>query len=58
MKIYSHELFDEWQAKQNPRNRVQPVTGTRLKNNQIILQVYGTSRKSLWQQLKGTFTHE
>ncbi|MCB7139950.1 hypothetical protein LG347_02240 [Lactiplantibacillus plantarum] len=58
MKIYSHKPFKEWQAKQNPRNRVQPVTGTRLKNNQIILQVYGTPRANLWQQLKGTFKHE
>lgn len=58
MKIYSHELFDEWQAKQNTCYRVQPVTGTKLKNNQIKLHVYGTSRKNLWQQLKGTFTHE
>lgn len=54
----NNKLFEEWQAKQNPRNRVQPVTGTRLKNNQIILQVYGTPRANLWQQLKGMFTHE
>lgn len=58
MKIYSHKSFEEWQTKQNPSNRVQPVTGTRLKNNQIILQVYGTPQANLWQQLKGTFTHE
>ncbi|MEN2376362.1 hypothetical protein [Lactiplantibacillus plantarum] len=58
MKIYSHKPFEEWQAKQNPYNRAQPVTGTRLKNNQIILQVYGTPRANLWQQLKGMFTHE
>ena len=58
MKIYSHKSFEEWRAKQNPRNRVQPVTGTKLKNNQIILQVYGTPQSNLWQQLKGTFTHE
>lgn len=58
MNKISHKPFEEWQAKQNPRNRAQPVTGTRLKNNQIILQVYGTPRANLWQQLKGTFTHE
>ncbi|MBY7658414.1 hypothetical protein J8401_012805 [Lactiplantibacillus plantarum] len=58
MKIYSYEPFEEWQAKQNPSNRVQPVTGTRLKNNQIILQVYGTSRTNLWQRLKGVLNHE
>ncbi len=43
MSKVSHKPFEEWKAKQNPRNRVQPVTGTRLKNNQIILQVYGTT---------------
>ncbi|QPB53173.1 hypothetical protein GFB62_02485 [Lactiplantibacillus plantarum] len=58
MRKGSYKPFEEWRAKQNPRNRVQPVTGTKLKNNQIILQVYGTSRKNLWQQLKGIFTHE
>ncbi|MCG0798642.1 hypothetical protein IMAU70164_02996 [Lactiplantibacillus plantarum] len=58
MSKVSHKPFEEWKAKQNPRNRVQPVTGTRLKNNQIILQVYGTPQANLWQQLKGMFTHE
>ncbi|MGO3900317.1 MAG: hypothetical protein ACTJIG_09340 [Lactiplantibacillus argentoratensis] len=58
MKTYSHKPFEEWRAKQNTCYRVQPVTGTKLKNNQIILQVYGTPRANLWQQLKGTFTHE
>lgn len=58
MRIYSHKSFEEWRAEQNTCYRVQPVTGTKLKNNQIKLHVYGTSRKNLWQQLKGTFTHE
>lgn len=58
MRKVSYKPFGEWQAKQNPSNRVQPVTGTRLKNNQIILQVYGTPRSNPWQQLKGMFTHE
>lgn len=58
MKIYSHELFDESRAEQNTCYRVQPVTGTRLKDNQIILQVYGTSRTNLWQRLKGVLNHE
>lgn len=58
MRKVSYKPFEEWQAKQNPHNRAQPVTGTRLKNNQIILQVYGTPRSNLWQQLKGIFTHE
>lgn len=58
MKIYSHKPFEEWQAKQNACYRVQPVTGTKLKNNQIKLQVYGTPRMNPWQQLKGMFTHE
>ncbi|WCL67892.1 hypothetical protein MWLp12_0475 [Lactiplantibacillus plantarum] len=58
MRKVSYKPFEEWQAKQNPSNWVQPVTGTRLKNNQIILQVYGTPRSNPWQQLKGMFTHE
>lgn len=58
MKTYSHKPFEERRAKQNTCYRVQPVTGTKLKNNQIILQVYGTPRANVWQQLKGTFTHE
>ncbi len=58
MRKGSYKPFEKWQAKQNPHNRAQPVTGTRLKNNQIILQVYGTPRSNLWQQLKGILTHE
>lgn len=58
MKIYSHKPFGIWLKQQNTCYRVQPVTGTKLKNNQIKLHVYGTSRKNLWQQLKGIFTHE
>lgn len=58
MRKVSYKPFEEWQAEQNTCYRVQPVTGTRLKNNQIILQVYGTPRANLWQQLKGMFTHE
>lgn len=58
MRKVSYKPFEKWQVKQNPHNRAQPVTGTRLKNNQIILQVYGTPRSNLWQQLKGIFTHE
>ena len=58
MRKVSYKPFEEWQAEQNTCYRVQPVTGTKLKNNQIKLHVYGTSRKNLWQQLKGTFTHE
>ncbi len=58
MRKVNHKPFEEWQAEQNTCYRVQPVTGTRLKNNQIKLQVYRTSRMHLWQQLKGFFTHE
>lgn len=42
----------------NTRSRVQPVTGTRLKDNQIILQIYRKTQLTIWQQAKGMFIHE
>ncbi|WP_338231019.1 hypothetical protein [Lactiplantibacillus paraxiangfangensis] len=42
----------------NTYDRVQPVTGTRLKDNQIKLRVYRKPQLTFWQQLKGWLGHE
>ncbi|VDG18277.1 Hypothetical protein [Lactobacillus plantarum ZJ316] [Lactiplantibacillus mudanjiangensis] len=41
----------------NTYQRVQPLVGTRLKDNQIKLRAYHTPRLSWWQQLKGSLHH-